>query len=475
MKSLVWLRLGAAAVISVLCLQSCSEDRPDDYRASAGSVSDITAPKPRYSSLDPGYTNWCYEWSRETYVNAYEKHGRKDPKWDEIVRPALSNYARIRFTREQVPLELPRELKRAVDTGCDDPLVGYLYHRLRFDPAHADRKLAMKFTLAATQLDHSAYAGLNQCFSHLRAAQAWRNADTNKLPQVNEHRSLAFDRLLKVLQHDPLPVTFAFEFCDEFYRELSRSPQSAELFRMKIEPLFIARWPKEARSYLLKGRFAIDAAWAARGRGWAHTVSDQGWKQFSRQLAVAEEALNRSWELDPTLPGTALDFMRVELGQGRGRERMELWFNRAIVHPSARYEALSHKLWYLQPRWHGSERECLQVARDSLKSDDFKGNCPLHLYHLHESLAEYFGDSRPEYWLEPHVWPDLKAAFDRYFSQDEADSAWRHNYVWCAYRCRQWATVNEELARLEDIDYDYFGGEEAFQKMKAEAQRRAQE
>ena len=195
--------------------------------------------------------------------------------------------------------------------------------------------------------------------------------------------------------------------------------ESAEEDRIRDRPLG-----------LLEGRFAVDDAWAARGGGWANTVTDEGWKVFRQRLADAEQALNRSWELDPTLPGTPLDFMRVE---------------------------------------------CLQVARDILKSDDFKGNCPLHLYHLHESLAKYFEDSRPAYWLEPHVWPDLKAAFERYFSLHETDNGWRHNYILSAYRCRQWSTLNEELSKLEYVNYAYFGGEEEFNRMKAEAESHAQE
>lgn len=467
------LRVGCA-LLPFLLFQACSKDPWDDYRASAGAVAGVTAPKPEHASLDPGYVDWCFEWSRQTHLESYETHGRRDPTWDEVARAALSSYARNRVTRESVSVATCDEFKRAVDAGCDDPLVVYLNLRLTYDPHNATPKIATRYTMAARQLEASSYAGLIQCLAHLRAAQAWRSAHTNQPPHVNEFRGLAFDRLLKVLQHDQMPVTFAYEFCDEFYRELKRSPQSAEIFRQKIEPLFMARWPQEALAFLLKGQFAIDSAWAARGSGWAHTVTGKGWELFARKLADAEEALNRSWEMDPSLPGTPLEFLRVELGQGRGHARMEMWFTRAIAHPSARYDALHHKLWYLQPRWHGSERECLEVARDVLKSDEFRGNCPLHLYHLHESLAKYFENVRPDYWLEPHVWADIKASFDRYFSFPEAHEGWRHNYVLSAYRCRQWDTLNEELAKLNSVNYDYFGGEAAFQQIKAEAQRHAQ-
>jgi hypothetical protein len=372
--------------------------------------------------------------------------------------------------------QLRENLEKAVAAGCDDPLVGYLHLRLvQYDPNDATPKIAAEFARAARELDRSSYAGINRCFAHLRAAQAWRSASTNQLPQVNEHRGLAFDRLLYVLQQDDLPVTFAYEICDEMYSELVRSPQSCAVFRAKINPLITTRWPEEALVLLLKGRFAIDDAWAARGSGWANTVTDKGWRLFAQRLALAEEALDRSWELDSSLPGTPLQYLKLELGQGRGRERMELWFNRAIAHPQNRYDALQQKLWYLQPRWYGSEKECLKVARDILKSDEFTGNCPLQLYQLHESLAKFYEGERPNYWLEPHVWPDIKASFDRYFALQESDNGWRHNYVLCAYRCRQWDVLNEELSKLGSVNHDYFGGEETFARIQSEARLHAKQ
>lgn len=180
----------------------------------------------------------------------------------------------------------------------------------------------------------------------------------------------------------------------------------------------------------------MDHAWDARGRGWASGVSEKGWRLFEERLALAEAELTRAWEMDPALPETPLQMMRMELGQGRGRPRLELWYERALAFPENRYRALDLKLWYLQPRWHGSEAACLAVAREALKSDLFTGECPLHLYLLHQSLAEYYGERRPNYWVEPQVWPDIRTSFERYFAQEGASNSWRHNYVRAAWRCR---------------------------------------
>jgi hypothetical protein len=130
---------------------------------------------------------------------------------------------------------------------------------------------------------------------------------------------------------------------------------------------------------------------------------------------------------------------------------------------------VQNKLWYLQPRWYGSEEKCLEAAREVLKSDLYKGQVPLHLYHTHESLATFFKDTRPDYWTEPQVWPDIKACFERYFELNGDEVSWRHNYVMCAWRCRQWKALDEQIGKLTWVRYEYFGGREAFDQMKEKA------
>jgi len=235
----------------------------------------------------------------------------------------------------------------------------------------------------------------------------------------------------------------------------------------------LSRWPKEAFPYFFKGRFYIDYAWEARGSGWAKNVDEDMWKLFADRLSIAEEALNKAWKMDRSLPDTPLAAMRLEVGQGIGRERMELWYQRAVAFPQDRYEAVRQKLWYLQPRWYGSEEECLDFAREVVKSNQFSGREPLHLYHTHESLAAFFKDQRPDYWNEPQVWPEIKASFERYFELNGEDNSWRHNYVKCAWRCQQWQTLNEQIAKLTQVNYEYFGGEEAFEKMVQTAREQA--
>jgi hypothetical protein len=60
-----------------------------------------------------------------------------------------------------------------------------------------------------------------------------------------------------------------------------------------------------------------------------------------------------------------------------------------------------------------------------------------------------------------------KAAWERYGSLPETDNGWRHSPILCAHRCHPRDNLNEALGRLDCVNDEYFGGEEAFGKRKA--------
>jgi hypothetical protein len=433
----------------------------------------ITAPKAKFDSSSRGYTNWWLEWSKEVHVGGYQKAGRKDARWDEPVIEALKDYAYTRVYQKHPGGNPPEyfydQLKQAVNAGCDDPFVFYLYYRIANPPASAKPDTASEYARLAAGMDAGAYSPFLKFFVNLRTAQAWRAAFTNQVPEVNQFRRAAMNHLDQALQTEVIPAGAASDACLELYRVIQSNYKQRYDFYANAERVLFSRWGKEAFPYLLKGKFYVDYAWEARGGGYADKVTREGWRLFNKRMKVAEAALDKAWKIDPSLPQTPLAFLRVELGQGRGRQRMETWYERAIQFPQDRYDAVDLKLWYLQPRWYGSEEECLGFAREILKSDRFQGHVPLLMYSTHESLAAYFKDVRPDYWKEPQVWPDIKASFERYFALNGDDTSWRHNYVMCAWRCAQWATLAEEIPKLKWVNYDYFGGRQAFEQMKERA------
>src|SRR5439155_18612823 len=72
------------------------------------------------------------EWNRRTLGGAYEKVGKKDPKWDKHAREALDAAARS-FSHTVDPQtyiwDIHNATQQAIGAGCDDPLILYLHAR----------------------------------------------------------------------------------------------------------------------------------------------------------------------------------------------------------------------------------------------------------------------------------------------------------------------------------------------------------
>ena len=73
------------------------------------------------------------------------------------------------------------------------------------------------------------------------------------------------------------------------------------------------------------------------------------------------------------------------------------------------------------------------------------------------------------------VWPDIKSAYEKYFELNPAATRFRYPYAAYAFRCGQWQGFDEQIKIIRqndfDINYNYFGGRDVFDKMVALAQQ----
>ena len=182
----------------------------------------------------------------------------------------------------------------------------------------------------------------------------------------------------------------------------------------------------------------MDYAWQGRGAAYAFKVTDQAWELFAERLVEAEKALTKAWELNPRDERIARQMISVELGQGKGRPRMERWFERAADLNPNYYEAFHAKLYYLEPKWHGSPEEMLQFGQQCVNSKRWGGRVPLILLDAHDSLAKYLPkDEQAAYWKQPEVWRDIKEALEKFLTLNPEETRWRRNYALYAYRAEQ--------------------------------------
>jgi hypothetical protein len=225
------------------------------------------------------------------------------------------------------------------------------------------------------------------------------------------------------------------------------APQPLEPFYQQFAPLVEAALPGKPQPLIFKGKFYTEWAWEARGDDTADKVTRPGWKFFAERLQVAEETLTKAYEMDPADPAAATEMLSVELGQGKGNDVMEKWFKRAMEADPDNYTACYSKLYYLEPKWHGSPKEMLDFANECLRSGNYRGRLPMILADAHNSLAAYL-PQKEIYFADPAVWRDIQRVYEPFLRVKPDDTFDRSAY--CRYACwsGQWAVAAKQFEIL---------------------------
>jgi hypothetical protein len=416
-----------------------------------------------------------------TFVGDYLRVGHRNPAWDEAATNGLSAFARWRMLdNPSLKTNAWRNVNEAVRLGCDDPLVSYTLLQLTYrDSSHANKAQAAEWVRAGEGLLRSQYSHARKGWGAFHAGAALDAVDRkgSASAEIVQWRNDAYNECAAMLAEEP--STPPEEVCSLINNYLSKTGHNAYSGSFNLLwPQLYAKYPKSAGIWLLRGRFYINYAWQARGSGYADSVSADAWKLFRERLDLAQKALEKSWKLRP-MELTAIECLRLELGQGQGKQRMEKFFQRAmLLNPNSR-DACIQKLNYLYPRWYGSTEEMLQFGWECVNSKTWGGNVPLTMLDVQDELARlaYPGEEqtqeRKKYWTRPEVWPAVQSAFLKYFELYPENTGWRHNQFWYAYHCQRWDIANELLGQLGPINYSYFGGKEAFERMAAETRSHA--
>ena len=427
------------------------------------------------------------EWNLKTLVDAYQKAGHTNPKWDEPAKRALTEFARTRSqgteSNEAWGWIISTNCIAATDAGCDDPMIRYLYNRFSMNQTNSSKAFADAFYGCAQGLEQSSYPGIRKYYAWQRAADQVTYTygyGTNIPPEILRLGiwQMAERNFLKALADRTMPPEEVYDAGHEILETWKGGKNQYSSLYYTIEKQLPDAWTNVPVILLLKGEASIEMAWHARGGGYANTVTDKGWKLFGEGLACAENALTNAWNRNPKDARVPLKMMTVELGQGRGRNRMELWFGRAMVLDTNCYDVCYKKLLYLEPKWYGSVDDMLAFGRECVQNRQWGGRVPLVLLDAHVDIQrQYVEDAeKTNYWKQPEVWLDIKDAFDRFFEVNPDAIGWHHNCAWYAYQCGQWNEFNHQLSLFSaGTNYDYFGGKDKFDKMVGLAREHAGE
>jgi hypothetical protein len=410
-------------------------------------------------------------------VEAYQDAGSTDPDWDGPAKRALTEFARYRGHAiddgEPVFDIIVTNCEAAVQARCDDPLVRYL--QLRFGPGSDTnpQQYSDACNVVESNMQKSGYSTVRKFYSADWAIQQFYRAYyKNGNQQVLGKLFADEDTNLMASIDDPAtPPGEVYDVCHEALHNLSGGEKQYDACSRQIEKKLAENWPGDPVVYLLEGEIYIQRAWFARGNGYANTVTSTGWKTFGKDLAKAEKYLNQAWDLDTNNPDIAVQMLTVELGQGGGRDLMELWFDRAMQADPDCYDACSSKLYFLEPKWYGSTGDMLEFGHECIENTNWGGAVPLILVDAHYSIWNQYtdADTKSNYWTQPEVWADVNSAYQRYFQLNPTDTYHIPYYAWYAYQAQAWSKFNELIPKLGPANYNFFGGEAEFAKMVQKA------
>jgi WD40 repeat protein len=149
------------------------------------------------------------------------------------------------------------------------------------------------------------------------------------------------------------------------------------------------------RNFLLANHYS-KLAWAARGGGFASTISERDWELFRAQLTFAEHHAISAWTLNPKLPEPAELLIRIhKSGSGSGAGSPRFWFEQAVQADFADTEAYQQFAISLWPRWGGSHEEMLNFGIECVATERYDTNVPAVYFIVMHQIAKERGGWKP--------------------------------------------------------------------------------
>ncbi|HLF94911.1 MAG TPA: hypothetical protein VJB14_15700, partial [Planctomycetota bacterium] len=393
----------------------------------------------------------------------FKRVGRRDPKWDkpalEAVEAAVAAWSSYHRRRPEDGRRAREASQAAIQAGCDDPLILYITARMMLDAqAGTPQEKVEAHEAAAKALDSSPYHPMLRSRGHKMAAEILLFASGNRATPEAKAKILgelreALRLFGEALQADPALLG---ETIVDHAKGILGVWGALEDRKNGFDPLHAAikkARPKSALPDLLAGLFQITYAWDARGSGWAKDVKPEAWELFRARLAEARTRLAAAWKIDPTDVRVPQAMMSVLLGGDAPRDEMELWFGRGMeVFPDS-YALCLDKLYYLEPKWHGSPAEILQFGRQCALTGNWEGSVPWTLLEAHKRLAQYGpGGWKPEpdyaYFEKPAAWEDVRSLYARYLKLHPDSAGHRVNYAFYAGHAKRWKEAKEQFDLL---------------------------
>jgi hypothetical protein len=413
------------------------------------------------------------DFNRRSLAKAYDKVGKRDPKWDDAALEFLDAAGLAFSYAGHGTIYLPGPTltyahletlgKAALDAGCDDPLVRYCHGAFLHDKGQLAQAKPLVLA-AADELEKSPYPPNRIAAAHRRAVRLLHaEKDKDEIARRQQAARAAWLRAA-AMKFEPQDQRIVFKHITldvgdddvkaqrSFYDELRKLPDA--------DPWIVN---------MIGGQYHIKNAWAWRGSGWAKDVTEQGWQGFYSNLKQARDCLMKAHDLHPEYPEAATLMITVGMGGGDdlGVDERE-WFDKATSAQIDHLEAYSRYRTAMLPRWGGSYGQMHDVALECVKTDRYDTLVP------HQYLATVYsvsGDSgRDDIWAHEPTFKQAGECLTRYAERNPSQA---HNFLShlaaIAWQAGQYAEAKSQLDRLGDkLDHSYLQSFASLPKLAVE-------
>lgn len=239
---------------------------------------------------------------------------------------------------------------------------------------------------------------------------------------------------------------------------------------------WVRRRPESVLARQVRARNYIGWAWDARGGGQAGTVTDEGWERFFKRLAVAEQDLGESLELDDRDPNTYAIMLITCKGLQLGLEEGLARFIRAKECGPEHLAAHYNYLVLACEKWGGSHEKMYGFAHSV--RDDAPDGSNLHSIicdaHYERCLYGTHFDEDPTYeqfFRRPKVRRSIQDAYERslghpaHVKRRVQDFKVMNIFAWCFHEAGDYPMAKKLLRTVGDCwtRYPWYSAENYYE------------
>ena len=170
------------------------------------------------------------------------------------------------------------------------------------------------------------------------------------------------------------------------------------------------RWtsarPKSITARVALGEAYLDYAWAARGNGYANTVTPEGWRLFEERSKQATRVLIDATTLPSKCPHWYEVMQDVALAAGANKNQHRAIFEQAIKFEPLYFAYYQRYAIVLLPKWAGEPGDVKALADETYRRVGGKQGA-----HLYFEIASNLCGSCGDFSASDFSWPKLQEGF----------------------------------------------------------------